>query len=239
MRRIAILNLLLVCLLAACASTPPLGGAPDIRVTSMTEMPAPMGTDLLTANRPYLIGPFDKLKIDVFGITELSGKEVQADASGNISFPLVGVVEASGKTPGELAVLLEKRLQGRFVRKPQVSVNLEETVSQVVTVDGQVQTPGLYPVLGRMTLIRAVARAGGTSEFAKMDDVVLFRTVDGQKYAGLYNLGAIRRGIYEDPEIFANDIIIVGESKSQRMFRNILQASPLLTTPLVILFQRI
>lgn len=234
MNRLSIL--LLFVFLPACGQTV-LGGSPDVTVVSSTGLPEPTRVDLLSSNRPYLIGPFDKLKIDVFGIEDLS-KEVQIDASGRLSFPLIGVVEASGLTPGELADALEKRLQGRYVRNPQVTVNLEETVSQVITVDGQVDEPGLYPVIGRMTLMRAVATAGGTSEFAKLNDVVIFRSVNGEQLAGLYNLKAIRRGAYSDPEVFANDVIVVGDSQARRLFRDLIQASPLITTPLIILFRQ-
>lgn len=200
-------------------------------------MPAPDRADVVAADRPYLIGPYDKLIIDVFGIEELSKKEVQTDASGRISFPLAGVIEAAGKTPAEVERELVTRLKGAYVRDPQVTVNLKETVSQVVTVDGEVKEPGLYPVIGRMTLMRAVATAKGTAELAKLDDVVIFRTVKGQPYAALYNLGAIRRGAYTDPDIFANDVVVVGDSKARRLFRDLLQVAPLLTTPLVIALQ--
>ncbi len=228
--------LALLCLvsLPACAGPTILGQSPDVTSVSNEGLPEPTRGDLLSSNRPYLIGPFDKLKIDVFGIDDLS-KEVQIDASGRLSFPLIGVVEASGLTPKELADQIEIRLQGQYVRKPEVTVNLEETVSQVITVDGQVDKPGLYPVIGRMTLMRAVATAGGTGEFAKLDDVVIFRTVGGQQLAGLYNMKAIRRGNYKDPEVFANDVIVVGDSQARRLFRDLIQASPFITTPLLIL----
>ena len=232
------LSAAIACLvLSACAGRSAIGESSSISVVDNGSLPAPSRADLLAANRPYLIGPFDKLSIDVFGIEELTRKEVQTDASGRISFPLIGVVEASGRTPGELAGIIENRLRGRFIRNPQVTVNLEETVSQVITVDGQVGNPGLYPVVGRMTLMRAVATAGGTAEFAKLNDVVVFRTVEGQQLAGLYNLKAIRRGNYSDPEVFANDVIIVGDSQARRIFKDVLQASPLITTPLIILFR--
>jgi len=234
MKRLTIL--LLAVFLSGCAGSTVMGSSPDVTVVSSDGLPEPTRVDLLSSNRPYLIGPFDKLKIDVFGIEDLS-KEVQIDASGRLSFPLIGVVEASGLTPGELANALEKRLQGRYVRDPQVTVNLEETVSQVITVDGQVDKPGLYPVIGRMTLMRAVATAGGTSEFAKLNDVVIFRSVNGEQLAGLYNLKSIRRGNYSDPEVFANDVIVVGDSQARRLFRDLIQASPLITTPLIILFR--
>jgi polysaccharide export outer membrane protein len=235
--------LALIASLAACSNTPkPIGGqsidgAVAVKAATSGELPPPDRTDIYETNRPYLIGPFDKLTIDVFGIEELSQKEVQTDAGGRISFPLAGVISAAGKTPGELEQEIARQLRGRYVRDPQVTVNLKETVSQVVTVDGQVREPGLYPVVGRMTLMQAVARAKGTSEFAKLDDVVVFRTVQGQKMAGLYNLKAIRRGYYADPEIYANDTVVVGDSAGRRLFKDALQVVPLLTTPLIIALQ--
>ncbi len=221
-------------LLAGCSGTPRLGDAGTSKVATVTELPAPKDSDLFAAARPYRIGPFDKLTFSVYGIKELEG-EVQADASGRISVPLIGVVEASGRTPAELEQLIADGLRRNFVRNPQVTVNLKDTVSQVITVDGQVKEPGLYPVLGDMTLMRAVATAKGASENARLDDVVVFRTVEGKRYAALYNLKAIRRGVYDDPALFPNDIVVVGESTSRQLFKDILQAAPAILTPIIIL----
>jgi polysaccharide export outer membrane protein len=226
----------LVLAVAGCAGKP-LGGDSTVNVVSSSELPAPGRTDVLSGDRPYLIGPFDKLTIDVFGIPELSQREVQTDASGRLSFPLVGTLEVAGRTPSEVEGLIKGRLRGSYVRDPQVTVNLRETVSQVITVDGEVREPGLYPVVGRMTLMRAVATAKGASEFAKLDDIVVFRTVQGQRYAALYNLKAIRRGAYADPEVFANDVVVVGDSPARRLFRNLIQVAPLLTGPLIVALQ--
>jgi polysaccharide export outer membrane protein len=220
--------------LSACAGKPrPLGGSPDIAVVAGDAMPPPTRTDIVADNRPYLIGPFDKLTIDVFGIEEMKLLKVQTDASGRISFPLIGSIQAAGQTPAEVGTMIADRLRGRYIRNPQVTVNLDETVSQVVSVGGEVREPGLYPVIGRMTLMRAVSTAKGTAEFAKLSDVVVFRTVDGRKMAALYDLKAIQRGAYSDPEIFANDVIVVGDSPGRRLFRDILQATPLLTAPII------
>lgn len=232
-----VLILLIALLLGGCVSQPSIREASTLPIVENRGLPAPTKTDMLASARPYLIGPFDKLSIEVFGIEDLSREEVQTDASGRISFPLVGVVEAAGRTPGELSDELERLLRGRFVRDPQVTVNLKETVSQVITVDGQVSQPGLYPVIGKMTLMRAIATAGGASEFAKLEEVIVFRTVEGQRMAGVYNLGAIRAGAYEDPEVFADDVVVVGDSQARRLFKDILQSAPLLTTPLLILFR--
>jgi polysaccharide export outer membrane protein len=85
--------------------------------------------------------------------------------------------------------------------------------------------------------MRAVATAKGTTEFAALSNVAVFRTVKGQKMAALYSLKAIRSGAYDDPEVFANDVIVVGDSQARRIFKDVLQASPLITTPLLILFR--
>lgn len=210
----------------------------NVSETGEQRLPTPTARDIIDGNRPYFIGPFDKLVIDVFGIEELSKREVQADATGNFSFPMAGTVQAGGKTPAEVEVVLRSRLSAAYIRDPQVTVNLKEAVSQVVTVEGQVVEPGIYPVIGKMTLLRAIAKAKGTAEFAKLDDVVIIREVDGQKYAGLYNLKQIRRGVYSDPEIFGNDVVVVGDSKARRMFKDFLQIVPLLTTPIIVALQR-
>jgi polysaccharide export outer membrane protein len=229
--------------LASCASTPKYGVGPDgspsaVRFAEGATLAPPTAADLFTETRPYLIGPFDKLTIDVFGIEDLSKKEVQADAGGRFSFPLAGAIEAAGKTPADVAQIIEQRLRGRFVKNPQVTVNVTDTMSQVVTVDGQVKQPGIYPVVGRTTLMRAIAMAKGLDEFAKLSDIVIFRTVNGQKMAALYNLGAIRAGVYEDPEVYASDIVVVGDSKARRLFKDLLQTVPLITTPLIVFLQR-
>ena len=221
-------------LLSACVSTQPVGTDPNITVVDT--MPAPTRSDLVAATRPYLVGPFDTLRIDVFGVEDLQ-RQVQVDASGQLSFPLIGVLDVVGSTPTDIATEIERRLRGRFVRDPQVTVNLVETVSQVLTVDGEVDKPGLYPVVGRMTLMRAVAQAGGTSEDANLEDVIIFREVEGQRLAGLYNLKAIRRGNYGDPEVYPSDVIIVGDSPQRRLFETILETAPLLTTPLILLLR--
>ncbi|HUE79350.1 MAG TPA: polysaccharide biosynthesis/export family protein [Sphingomicrobium sp.] len=191
----------------------------------------------MAVTTPYRVGPLDKLVITVFGAPELSGS-FQTDAAGRLSLPLTGEIDAAGATPAELAAMVAAKLRGKYVRNPQVTVNLEESPNHQFTVDGQVTQPGSYPVVGSMSLMRAIAAAKGASEFARLDDVVVFRTVNGKSMAALYNLSAIRRGLYRDPPIYASDIVIVGDSKQRRLFQHLLQVAPLLTSPLVIALQR-
>lgn len=237
MRKICTL-VVLAATLSACGGRTPLVSTPNLTVVENSAgLPSPNRNDLTAADRPSLIGPLDTIQVDVFNVPDLS-REIQVDASGRISMPLVGAVDARGKTAAELATAIEGSLRGRYVRNPEVTVNIKSSVSQVVTVDGSVVEPGLYPVTNQMTLMRAIASAKGLSEFAKQDDVVILRTVEGRKMAGLYNIAAIRRGVYEDPSIYANDVIVVGDSPQRRMFRDLVAVSPVLAAPLIAVLQR-
>lgn len=237
--RITRLLLFATLFLAACGGRPqPLVSTPTLSVVNdSSELPAPTRGDLNAGDRPSLIGPLDTISVEVFGLPELS-REVQVDASGRIAMPLIGTVDARGRTAEELARAVETALGARYVRDPQVTINIRNSVSQVVTVDGQVGEPGLYPVTNQMTLMRAVASAKGLSEYAKVDDVVILRTVDGKRMAGLYNIAAIRRGLYADPAIYANDTIVVGDSPARRLFRDLVSVTPLLAAPLIAVVQK-
>jgi polysaccharide export outer membrane protein len=209
---------------------------PQLTVVESKVLPAPDRSDLTAADRPALIGPLDTIQVDVFNVPDLT-RELQVDASGRIAMPLIGTMDARGKTAGELASMIERALAGRYVRNPEVTINIRNSVSQVVTVDGQVVEPGLYPVTNQMTLMRVIASAKGLSEFAREDDVVILRTVDNQRMAGLYNIASIRRGAYDDPPIYANDVVIVGNSPQRRMFRDVVSLAPLLAAPLIAILQ--
>ncbi len=224
-------------IMSACVHREPMLSTDRLTVLDGDKiLPAPARQDLTASDRPALIGPLDTIQVDVFNVPDLS-REMQVDASGRIAMPLIGTVDARGKTAQELASAVETALRGRYVRNPEVTVNIKSSVSQVVTIDGQVVEPGLYPVTNQMTLLRAIASAKGLSEYAREDDVVILRTVDGRKMAGLYNIGAIRRGAYDDPAIYANDVVVVGDSPQRRLFRDFVSLAPLLAAPLIAVLQ--
>lgn len=225
-------------LASGCGGSPPLVSTADLTVVpNAVGLPAPNRADLVAADRPALIGPLDTILVEVVNLPE-SSREVQVDASGRIAMPLAGTVDAGGKTSEELAETIERALRSRYVRNPEVIVNIKSSVSQVATVDGQVAEPGLYPVTNQMTLMRVIASAKGPTEFAKTSEVVVLRTVNGARMAGLYDLAAIQRGVYADPLIYANDVVIVGDSPQRRMFRDLVAVSPVLAAPLITIFQR-
>ena len=238
MRRILLTGALMMVALSACAGQRALGGSPAITVVNETSLRAPDGSPAETADRTYRVGARDKLLVDVFGIEELKARDFETDSTGQLALPLAGRIDANNKTLAELEVVVAERLRQAHVRNPQVSINVREINSRTVTLDGSVREPGPYPAVSDLTLMRAVARAKGVTEYAKLDDVVVFRTVEGRQMVALYNLGAIRRGSYEDPPLFANDVVVVGESQGRRLFQSIVQADALVTAPIVALLQR-
>jgi len=223
--------------LSGCAGKiAPIGGAPSLTPVEASSMPEP---DRTSAGGPgqFQLQAFDKIRVEVFGIETLQ-RSISVDGDGRIAFPLVGELEAKGKAPAELAGEIERALRSaNYVRDPDVTVTILEAPGRTVAVDGQVNRPGEFPVLPNATLMRAVALAGGVTQDARVEDVVLFRNIGDKKYVGLYNLGAIRRGGYADPQIFSGDVVVVGESKQRRLLESFLQATPLFTTPLILLFQ--
>lgn len=229
-------------LLAGCAKdAPPVASAPGTPITAMSTLPQPEAADVIRSTRLAFVGPFTELRVEVFGVEEMQ-RDIMTDGEGNFAFPLIGNVVAAGKTPVVIAEEIRTKLAGKYIRDPRVTVNFKAPTSaalafqsMAVSVDGEVKKSGSYPVVGRMTLMRAVALAGGITEFAKLDDVVVFRNVGKQQYVGIYNLGAIRRGNYEDPEIFPNDVVVVGDSPQRRQFKDILATTPAFLSPLILL----
>ena len=235
--RVKIPLLCLALTVAGCGSREPIQSTGNLTVVEDSgALPPPGRGDLTAADRPALIGPLDTIEVNVFGIPDLD-REMQVDSSGRIAMPLAGTIDARGKTAEELADTIKVALKARFIRDPQVVVNIKSSVSQVVTIDGSVIEPGLYPVTNQMTLMRVVASAKGLSEFARQDDIVILRTVGNQRMAGLYNIEAIRRGAYDDPPVYANDVIIVGDSPQRRLFRDFVSLSPILAAPLIAILQ--
>jgi polysaccharide biosynthesis/export protein len=121
----------------------------------------------------YAIGPADVLQITVWKEPELT-REVTVRFDGMITVPLVGDVQAAGRTPGQLAESLAKSLE-RFVEVPRVTVSVGKANSARFFVVGQVTRSGEFPLSGPTTVLQALALAGGFKEFAKTDGIVIIR----------------------------------------------------------------
>jgi len=180
-----------------------------------------------TTDQSYRIGPRDTLDIAIFQEPELSGKGIEVDAAGTITLPLIGEVTAAGKTASELGAEIAARFDQRYLRNPQVAVAVAKSVSQKVVVQGEVNQPGVYDIRGRATLLESISMARGESKVAATGKVAIFRTIDGQRMGALFDIGAIRRGEAEDPEIMGNDVVVVGLSRARSIWRDVLSAAPL------------
>jgi len=212
--------------LGGCASNPTLGQQSSaVRVTQA--LPPPDQTGMALDLSSYRIGPLDVIRVEVFGAPELT-REAEVDAAGNFSLPLAGAVQAAGRTPAELSAAIGAQLKQRYLKNPQVSVNIVKSRPKTFTVDGAVRQPGNYPIVGKMSLQQAIATAQGADQVANLNNVVIFRTVNNQKVAALFSLKDIRAGRLEDPQIYGNDIVIVGESAARRLFRDFGNMFPVL-----------
>jgi polysaccharide export outer membrane protein len=191
-------------------------------------LPPPDHSGVALQQEAYRIGPLDKLDISVFQVPELTGS-VEVDASGMISLPLVGGVQAGGKTTAELSQSIAGALKAKYLQDPQVTVVVKEAMSQKITVEGAVQQPGVYPIEGRTTLMQAIAMARGPDpQHANEKKVVVFRTVHGQREAAGFNLIDIRKGKADDPQVYGNDIIVLDTTNSRDLFRDFVSAIPVL-----------
>lgn len=211
-----IISVILSLLLSGCAGTREIGLAPSVEVTGLEELPAPKTAPT------YEIAQRDSLEISAGDIVLLTGTFVVA-SDGTVTYPLIGPVQAEGLSLQELSRSIEDRLRnGDFVLDPKISVRPTEESVLTVSVGGEVDKPGSYAARQSSTMMRAINNAGGLSDNAKADDVVIIRTVEGQKYIGLYNLAAISRGNYKDPDVYADDIIMVGSSGTRRFLQEVL-----------------
>lgn len=121
----------------------------------------------------YLIGPADLLQIFVWKEPELS-RDVTVRLDGKITVPLLGDVEAAGRTPQQLGDELAKSL-AKFLETPRVTVGVSQANSTRFYVVGLVGKPGDFPLTGRTTVLQGLALAGGFREFAKTDSIVIIR----------------------------------------------------------------
>jgi polysaccharide export outer membrane protein len=176
----------------------------------------------------YVIGPDDVISVDVFQIPDLS-RTVQVDSSGQILLPLLGPVNASGRTIAQLSQQIESQYGARYVRDPKVTVSVKDSASQKVTVNGAVLQPGIYPISSGTTLMQAIALARGPDPKLASDKVAIFRTVGQQRSEAVFDLGDIRDGKSVDPQVMANDIVVVDTSGMRRFLQDISPIAPFAT----------
>ena len=158
----------------------------------------------------FIIGTGDVLAINVWKETEVS-RVVPVRSDGRISLPLVGEVQAGGRTPKQLETEISAKLKD-YVSEPEVTVIVQEIKSQKFNVLGMVMKPGSYVLTNPTTVLDAIAMAGGFRDFAKQKDVyVLRRAVDGNQTRLPFNYKDVVKGHKSTQNIVlqSNDTVVV------------------------------
>ncbi len=135
-------------------------------------------TPAKAADDHYQLSSGDKVKVLVFGQPDLSG-EFQLDGTGRISLPLIKYIDAQGFTAEQLEDAIASKLRPGYLNNPRVSV--EVLNYRPFYIIGEVRNPGSYPYVNGITVVNAVAIAGGYTYRAKEDNVVIIRAKDPRK----------------------------------------------------------
>lgn len=180
----------------------------------------------------YRIATGDLLAINVFQVEALS-KDYRVDLAGNIAVPLIGDVVVIGRNTNEISTEIATRLGARYLRNPNVTVSVKESVNNNFTVEGGVERSGIFPITGPTTLLQAIAASGGVnSQRGNPRRIAIFRQIQGQRMAAAFDLVSIRQGEMADPAIYAGDIVVVASNSQRGLLQDLLQ-----TLPVVALFR--
>jgi polysaccharide export outer membrane protein len=158
-----------------------------------TPQPPPPEFEAAPKQGVYIIGPADRLRIDVWQNDKLSLADVPVRPDGKITVPLVDDVEAAGLTPDELKVALAEKLS-EYVQSPTVTVVVLAPLSKRAYVLGEVRAAGPIPLGTDMSVLDAITAAGGFTAFAKKSQVRVLRRIDGKELDYVFNYDAFVAG---------------------------------------------
>jgi len=167
-----------------------------------------------TATKPhddsFVIGNDDVLAINVWKEAEIS-RSIPVRSDGKISLPLAGEVQAAGRTPLKLEQDIADRLKN-YISEPEVTVIVQQINSQKFNIMGQVAKPGAYPLASAITVLDAIAAAGGFRDFAKQKSVyVLRQNPDGTQARLPFNYKDVIKGknTEQNVKLQPHDTIVV------------------------------
>jgi len=168
------------------------------------QAPAPLAS---AGEEPYRIGKEDVLDVSVWRDPDLS-RTLPVRPDGFITLPMVGEVQAEGRTTVELEQDIARRLQ-KYVQSPRVTVMVREINSARVFVTGEVQKPGAYPLRGNVTVLQALAMAGGLTEFADRNGMMVIRGSNGPRIPVRYSDLIDQRAHGADFPLQPGDTVVV------------------------------
>jgi len=172
--------------------------------------PKPDETQFRVTPPPRLVGPDDVLTITSF-TSRLPSGDFIVDSNGAIMYPYIGKVVVSGKQVAEINDILIARLKEGYFRNPMLSVTLKSAQNQQFTVFGAVKNPMTYPYVPNITVIEALAKAGGMNANADEKEVTILRSTGGRQLRMRVSIPDIIEGKLSNFYILPGDIIIVRE----------------------------
>jgi polysaccharide biosynthesis/export protein len=157
----------------------------------------------------YTIKPGDLLAVSVWKEEALQG-DVLVTPDGAFAFPLVGLVDARGKTVSDLQKILTERLV-KYISDPVVTVAVREVRGNKVYVIGQVNKPGEFIVNPRVDVVQALSMAAGTTAFASLSNIIILRREGGKQEALRFDFTDVAKGrnLEQNIELRSGDIVVV------------------------------
>jgi polysaccharide export outer membrane protein len=179
--RITILGVSLACAMrTAAAQEPDQALAEDTSAEDSSIALTPASPPSVPVDANYVIGADDVLAVDVWHEKELT-RTLSVRPDGKISLPLIGEMKVAGQTPSRLQDTITDRLK-EYLENPQVTVMVQQTKSQKINVVGEVARPGEFVFGHPVTVLDAIALAGGLRDFAKAKKMYVLRTAsDGSQ----------------------------------------------------------
>jgi polysaccharide export outer membrane protein len=156
------------------------------------------------------VGIDDTFDVRVYGESDLTGT-FRVATDGTIDYPLAGRVQVGGLRTGEIQQLLVAKLKDRYLREPQVVVTIKDRNSQKISVLGQVAKPGQVSYYPNMTIVDAIANAGGFTGIAAKNSVSLRREKAGQIEMHTYPVADISEGRSPNVQVLPGDVLVVDE----------------------------
>lgn len=239
LRRLALVATLVACS-AAVAQTvgfSPFSSAPqaeqDSRMRTFRPAAAPgqagntdqpssqsLAVPIVSLGKDYRVGPNDLLDVEILDLDNIK-RTVRVNAAGAISLPLIGAIIVAGLTAQQAEEHVANRYREKYLQNPQVSIFIKEFTTERITVDGAVTKPGIYPLTGQITLLRALALAGGFGPIANSSEVMLFRVNErGERQMAVFDVDLIRAGKNDDPSIKGDDLIVVQRDAGRRLLKD-------------------
>lgn len=206
-------------------------GSTSVRVGPVSSAPVPEygQADYSGAeSADYVLRPSDVIAVSVFREPDLTLESVPVGADGMVSLPLIGAIKASGLTARDLEQQVAERLVKAALISPKVSINVTQFGSHLVTVEGSVDKPGMYPFRPGTRLSGAMSLAAGPTRVAKLSEVAIFRQTAAGMSIAKFDYGAVRAGTMLDPVLQPNDRVVVGTSGLSQFWQDLLKTIPAL-----------